>query len=116
MIRKLLVAVTAAAVIAAGSIVTASARGGSGGSHGGGMGGHGGMGGMGHSGAGMGRGMGFPHANVGRPGVGPFVRGRNFAFPHHRFFRHRFFVGVYGDDCWTRVWTRRGWRWLYACY
>src|SRR5690349_21439525 len=70
MIRKVMVAVTAAAVIAAGSIVGAAARGGGGGGGhgGGGMGGHGGMGGMGghagmsgmsHAGPGMGRGAGF---------------------------------------------------------
>jgi hypothetical protein len=97
------------------------------------MGGHGGMG-MGHAGMGMGRGMGMPHASIGPhggftrfagvPHTGRFV-GRHFAFRnhrfvafrHHRFFRHRFaFVGVGGDDCWTRVWTRWGWRLIYVCY
>ena len=91
------------------------------------MGGHGGMGGMGHAGMGMGRGMGVPHASLGRPGFGRFAAipragrfafRRNFAFRHHRFFRHRrfAFVGVVGDDCWTRIWTRWGWRWIYVCY
>jgi len=90
-------------------------------------GGHGGMSGMGHAGMSGGRGMGFAHASVGHPGfgrfaasphVGRFAHGRHFAFRHGRFFRHRrfAFVGVAGDDCWTRVWTRWGWRWIDACY
>jgi hypothetical protein len=55
-------------------------------------------------------------------GVGRGFRsfhGRHFAFRHGRFFRHRRFAfvgGGYYDDCYTRVWTRWGWRWIYACY
>ena len=84
------------------------------------------MGGMGHAGMGMRRGMGVGHPGFGR-GFGRgvshfrgFARGRHFAFRnfrHGRFFRHRrfAFVGV-GDDCWTRIWTRWGWRLVYVCY
>jgi hypothetical protein len=79
---------------------------------------------MGHAGSGMGRGTGmghpmaFSHAGFGVSHAGRFARGRHFAFRHHRFFRNRVaFVGGYGyDDCYTRVWTRWGWRWIYACY
>ncbi len=144
MMRKVMVGL-AVAVIATGSIGAALARGGGGmGGHGGGggMGGHGGggmgghagmsgvghagMSGMGHAGSGMGRGMGFgrpmgfshPGFNrfAGTPHFGHFAH-RYFAFRHHRFFRRRFaFVGVFGDDCWTRIWTRWGWQWIYVCY
>jgi hypothetical protein len=24
--------------------------------------------------------------------------------------------GGFYDDCYTRVWTRWGWRWIYACW
>jgi hypothetical protein len=103
MIRKVMIALAAAALVTAGSTLTASAHGGGGG-HGGGMGGH--MGGFSHPGMAGNR----------------FDHGR---FANHRFFRHRFgnrfFIGgfpywYYGDGCYTRVWTRWGWRWQYACY
>jgi hypothetical protein len=81
------------------------------------------MSGMSHAGPGMGRGIGFSRgmgfsrgfrgANFGR-----FGRGRHFAF-RHRFFRHRRFAFVGGgffDDCYARVWTRWGWRWVYVCW
>jgi hypothetical protein len=92
-----------------------------GGHSGGGMGGHGGMSGMGMGhgmggrGMGMARGTGFAH---GGPHVGRFAHGRHFAFRHGRFFRHRrfAFAGGFYDVCYTRVWTRWGWRWIYACY
>jgi hypothetical protein len=147
MMRKFVIAMAAVAAITAGSTIDVSARGGGGGGHGGtgghggggmgghgggGMSGHGGMGGMGHAGMSGGRGMGFAHASVGRPGfnrfagaphVGRFAHGNRssfrhrFAFRHHRFFRHRVaFVGVADDGCWTRVWTRWGWRWISVCY
>jgi len=73
-------------------------------------------------GTGMGRGMGFSHPGIGRfagvSHVGRFAHGRHFAFRHGRFFHHRriAFVGGFYDDCYTRVWTRWGWRWISACY
>jgi hypothetical protein len=90
-------------------------------------------GGMGHGGFG---GHGFGHAAFGHPGgLGGFVGSRPFGFHGDRFsfrdrfdFRHRFFrnrvafIGapfVYGDgydDCYTRVWSRWGWRWTSVCY
>jgi hypothetical protein len=57
-----------------------------------------------------------------------FVSNR-FAFRHHRFFRNRFAFafgaafpydyydyGSYYDNCYERVWTRWGWRWINVCY
>ncbi len=40
-----------------------------------------------------------------------------FAFRHHHFFAHRFaFIGApLYDDCYTRVWTRWGWRRIWVC-
>jgi hypothetical protein len=66
---------------------------------------------------GFGRGVGFARGFRGSH-FGRFARGRHFAFRHGRFFRHRrfAFVGGFYDDCYTRVWTRWGWRWIYVCY
>lgn len=127
MLRKMVIALVAAAAVTAGSMVTASAM------HGGG--GHGG-GGMGHGGFGHGGG-GFAHAGFARHGGfggfagtrpigfhhgfhGGFHDGR-FAFRHHhRVFFNRFaFYGAaypYDDSCYRRVWTRWGWRWASVCY
>jgi hypothetical protein len=60
----------------------------------------------------------------GHPGFaithGRFAHGPHFAFRHDRFFRRGAVVGAgpyaYYDNCYTRVWTRWGWRWIYACY
>jgi hypothetical protein len=95
-----------------------------------------GGGGFSHS-AGFGHpaGIGHPMAhgssgNFGHPiGFTPFVHAHPFAFHDHRFaFRHRFFrhhffgpafafVGApfASDDCFVRVWTRWGWRWVSLC-
>ena len=70
--------------------------------------------GMGHAGSGGGHAGfshpgGFGHAAFGRPG----------GF-RHRFFAPGFaFVGVpysYYDQCYARVWTAYGWRWVNECY
>jgi len=112
------------------------ARGGGGGGMGGGM--HGGGMGGGMHGGGMGGGM-----HVGGMGGGMHFSGTRFAGApfahaafsprfsrfahdgfHHRFFHNRFhrfaFVGVpyaYAayDDCWRRVWTSYGLRWVNVC-
>jgi hypothetical protein len=127
MMRKIAVALTAAAVMTAWSTSDASAM------RGGGM-GRGGMGG------GVARAASFHPMSVGafaRPvGIASVARpvafanpvafahpvafSHRFAFRHH-FFRHRFaFIGAYpyayDDYCYTRVWTPWGWRWQYACY
>jgi hypothetical protein len=125
MMRKMAIALTAAAVVTVGSMVSASAMHG-----GGGGGGHGGGGGF-HSGGGFGGGH-FGGGGVGRPAFsspGRFATARpvgfnRFAFRNrsdHRFFRNRFavFAGYpygYYDDCYSRVWTRWGWRWQSVCY
>ena len=116
MVRKLVMALVVVAAVTAGSTLNAAAM------HGGGM-GHGGFG-----------GMGFGHVGFGHPGgIGGFAGGHSFGFRGDRFafrdrsdfrrpfFRSRFaFIGgpfVYGDDdCYTRVWTRWGWRWISVCY
>ena len=128
MIRKMMIALATVAVVATGTTFGAMAA------HGGGM-GHGGFGGgMGHGGfghSGFGGGGSFGHAAFGHPGgFGGFSGGRPFGFrgdrfvgrDGHRFFRNRFaFIGapfLYGDDyddCYTRVWTRWGWRWTSVC-
>ena len=94
MVSKIAIATAAVMAIGIGSTVNASA-------------GHGGMG----------------HAGIGHSGFG-----HGFAFRHDRddrfHFRHRFFhsgfvfAGApYGyDDCYTRVWTRWGWRVRSLCY
>ncbi len=47
--------------------------------------------------------------------------GHHFPFHHHRFHNRFFFVGApylsayYDDGCYTRVWTRWGWRWTDVC-
>ena len=60
------------------------------------------------------------HPNAWR-GAGPwhgnmFTFQNRFAFRHH-FFAHRFaFIGApLYDDCYTRVWTRWGWRRIWVC-
>ena len=112
--RKTVIALAAAAVLTAGSTMTALAHGhggGGGGGHGGGFGGH--MG--GHMGGGWG------HAAFVHSGGGHAFRFQGnrvgFGHHHHRFFSNAF-IGVgypyyaYDDSC--RVWTPRGWRWV--CY
>jgi hypothetical protein len=108
MIRKVVMALAAVAMVTAGHASTALARGGFGGGH---------FGGGGHIGGFARPGVAF-HGNhfVGRP------------FVHDRFghFRHRFgqrfavfpggYYGDYGDSCYGRVWTPWGWRWQYVCY
>ena len=121
MVRKMVIALAAVASVTAGSTFSAEAG------HGGGM-RHGGFG-----------GHGVGHATIGHPSrIGgvvaarPFASGANrFAFRNrfdsrHRFFRNRFvFVGApflygydygYDDYCYTRVWTRWGWRRMSVCY
>jgi hypothetical protein len=137
MVSKIAIAMTTVIAITVGSTMGASAMHGGGGmGHGGGgMGmGHGGMGGWhggsGHSGFSPGFHQGFRHD-----------RDDRFAFRHdrddhfrfrrdhdrddrfrfrHRFFRDDFaFLGApydYSDDCYTRVWTRWGWRVRSVCY
>jgi hypothetical protein len=138
MVRKMVIALAAVAIVTAGSTLDASARGGMG---------HGGGGGVGHGGGfggGFSRGGGFSHGGGFSRGGGGFSRSavahsgrfagvRHFgfrdrsAFRHrfdgrHRFFRNRFaFVGAafpygYYDSCYTRVWTPWGWRWQSVCY
>jgi hypothetical protein len=123
--RKMAIALAAAAVLTAGSTMTALAHGGGrggGGGHGGGFGG-GHMG--GHMGGGHGGGFGSGHMGGGF-GHAAFVHsggwghhqfhGDHFAFRHHHHFRHGF-IGVgyaYDDSC--RVWTRWGWRWVCGDY
>jgi hypothetical protein len=127
MSRSMSIALAAVAAITLGSIfsVPAMARGGFGG------GGHvgaahmGGFGGAAHMG-------GFGHAAFAHPGgVRQFGVARPFVFPGHHFafhnrfaFRHRFFRDRFAfiggplayDDCYTRVWTQWGWRWVNVCY
>jgi hypothetical protein len=112
MVRKLVMALIAVTAVTAGSTLSAAAM------HGGGM---------GHAGFG---GAGFGHAAFGHPGgfgAGAHsfgFRGDRFAFrdrfDRRPFFRSRFaFIGgpfPYGDDCYTRVWTRWGWRLVPLCY
>jgi hypothetical protein len=131
MVSKIAIAMAAVAVITVGSTLNASAM------HGGGGGmGHGGYGGMGHGGYGQ---SGFSHSS--HSFGSRHDRDDHFAFRHdrddrfrfrrdhdrddrfrfrHRFFRDDFaFVGApYGDydDCYTRVWTRWGWRVRSVCY
>src|SRR5215467_16238013 len=127
MMRKIVVALAAVAMVTAGSTLSASAMhgGGFGGGHGGGFGGgHGGGFGGGHGGGFSGAHFGGHFGGFGHPGMaGPafhsnhFV-GNRFAFNrfafrnrffHHRFFGPRFaFVGYpygYYDGCYSRVWT-----------
>jgi hypothetical protein len=88
-IRKMVLALAAVAIVTAGSASTAAAMHGGGGFHGGGF----GHGGFGH--AGFGR--------FGRP-FGPRFGAFAVGFPY----------GYYG--CYTRVWGPWGWRWQYLCY
>jgi hypothetical protein len=112
MMRKVMMALAAVAVVTIGAGSTASAF------HGGFGGGHfgGGRFGGGHPG-----GAGAFHGHF---SGGHFGHGR---FDHDRFrhrFGNRFFFygdvypyGYYTDDgCYTRVWTRWGWNWQYVCY
>jgi hypothetical protein len=134
MVRFVLKTLAVIAAIATASMLSSSfsssaiARGGPG--HPGGF-GH--MGGFSHIG-GFGQPGGFaPVGGFGHPGgFGHFGEVRALAFRgdgfrlHHgvafrrRFFADRFaFVGLpfgYDDDCYMRVWTRWGWRWVNACY
>jgi hypothetical protein len=113
MICKIVVALAAVAAVTAGSTIMASAR------HGGGM-GHGGfghMGGVGHSA------FAHPGGFRGFAGARPFAFHRDrFAFRHQRFFFNRVgffgatFPYAYDDNCYTRVWTRWGWRRMLVCY
>lgn len=132
MLRKTVIALAALAVVTAGSTFDASARGGGGGGRGGGMGG-----GMAHMGAGVGAGHAAftGGAAFSRPsGVARFSGDRRVGFDRdrgfrdrggrdgfrHRFLRDRFaFIGApygYDDGCYSRVWTRWGWRWSNVCY
>jgi hypothetical protein len=115
MLRKMVIALAAAAALTAGSMIPVSAHGG----------GHGGGGGMGHGGGmGMGHG-GFGHAGFAHGGFAPHGgfhdHDGRFAFRHHhRFFFNEFaFYGAgypYDDGCYRHVWTRWGWRWVSVCY
>jgi hypothetical protein len=134
MLRKTVIALAAAAVITAGSMISASAHGGGG--HGGGGGGTGHSGGMSmgnsaHAGSDH---AGFEHRGDfvgGRPVTVHQVSAhhvphdgfhdRRLAFRHH----HRFFLNTfafygsgypYDDDCYRRVWTGWGWRLVSVCY
>jgi hypothetical protein len=94
MVRKMMIALVAVAAVIAGSIDAASARGGG---HGGG--GHGGMG----------------HGSFGGHSFGHFGGARGFGFRDRFAFGAAYPYGYY-DDCYTRVWTRWGWRQQYVCY
>jgi hypothetical protein len=69
------------------------------------------------------------HASAGRSAAVGHVAGGHVAvhsggfMSGHHHFRHRFFAGglayfggPYYDDCYARVWTRWGWRWVSVCY
>jgi len=127
MMRKIVIALTAAGAVIAATAFDASAR----------MGGHGGMGGMSHGGMGMSRGSigmsrGIGPIGMSRMGPGinrvaigraPFARAAvahpRFAFRHHRFHNRFFFAAAfpygYYDSCYERIWTRWGWRLTYVC-
>jgi len=114
MMRRMVIALAAVAVVTVGSASIVSARGGGG--HGGGMGHGGGFGGGGRPG-----GFAAVHPMGLRGGRVVFNNGVR---SRHRFFRNRFaVVGVgasygygYYDECYVRVWTPYGWSWRYACY
>jgi hypothetical protein len=135
MLRKMVIALAAAAALTAGSMIPVSAHdGGHGGGGGGGM-GHGGGMSMGHGGGGMSMGhggfghagfAGFAHHGDFQDHDGRFASHRfhdgddRFAFRHHhRFFFNRFaFYGSgypYDDGCYRHVWSRWGWRWVSVC-
>jgi hypothetical protein len=122
MIRNTIISLAAAALVLAGSTLTADARFGGGMGHGGGFARMGGFGAShfgGFSRSAFGPGFARP-GGFSRFGAFP-LRANRFAFRHHRFFGPRFaFVGAafpYAyDDCYRRVWTPIGWRWTYACY
>jgi hypothetical protein len=90
MVRKLLIALAAAAAVTAGSTMTASAM---------------------HGWHGMGGGF------AARP-FG--FHEHRFGFHHFPFFPNRFALyGVgypYTEDCFAPIWTPWGWRWRYMCY
>jgi hypothetical protein len=125
MLRKTFIALAAMAAVTAGSTMASA------GMHGGmGHGGFGRMGGFGHGGFGHAR-PAFAHPGGFRhfAGARPFAfhnrfHPRRFAFRHrhHRVVFSRFaFYGAaypyaYDDSCYARVWTRWGWRWIWACY
>jgi hypothetical protein len=141
MLRKTLVTLTAVAALGVGSAAMARGGGGWGGSaHVGGWGG-GGWGGSAHVGGWGGvamHGVTMGHTMHGVPMM-PMTRARvqsmgvipnHFAWNrdhfhdhfHHRF-HNRFFAFGFGGpylydyayNCWTRVPTRYGWQWIYAC-
>src|ERR1700687_4028933 len=97
MVSKIAIATAAVMAIGIGSTVNASA----------------GHGGMGHS---------FGHSGYSHSFAFRHDRDDRFAFRHDRddrfHFRHRFFHSAFVfagapydyDDCYTRVWTRWGWR------
>jgi hypothetical protein len=116
MLRKMVIALAAAAALTAGSMIPVSAHGGGHGGGGGGM-GHGGGMGMGHGGFGH---AGFAHGGF-APHGGFHDHDGRFGFRHHhRFFFNEFaFYGSgypYDDGCYRHVWTRWGWRWVSVCY
>jgi hypothetical protein len=90
-----------------------------GGGHGGGMGGgiHGGMGGGMHFGAMSG--AHFASAPFAHAGVAQRFSRFGFRDRHHRFHRFAFVGAPYGyaayDNCWRRVWTSYGLRWVDVC-
>jgi hypothetical protein len=90
-VRKIAIVAAAVAAVAAGSSAGASARG----MHG------------------------FSRMGAATPGFSRFAGPHRFAFRHR--FRHRFaFFGAavpygYDEGCYTRVWTRGGWRWTSVC-
>ena len=115
MARSIAITMAAVATIAAGSACNSPAL--ARGSHGG----HGGHVGGGGPVAHM-----STHGNwVGSPVHGSWVAGgHHHHHDHHHHFR-RFFVGGYGYfepyyyydyNCYERVWTTRGWRWVSVCY
>jgi hypothetical protein len=143
MSNKLLTSLVAGALATTLALASpALARGGGGGGHGGGMGGGmhgGGMGGGMHAGGMGGGGWHGGAAHFGAVGGGAQFGGRSFAgarfahtgfssrfsrFHDGRFFHHRHhrfaFIGapyIYAnyDDCWRRVWTSYGLRWVNVC-
>jgi hypothetical protein len=95
MVSKMAILAAAVMAVSIGSTVSASAR-------------HGGM--MGSSG--------FSHSGISHGFAFRHDRDDRFHF-RHRFFRDGFvFAGApYDyDDCYTRVWTRWGWRVRSLCY
>ena len=92
MVRKIAIVLAAMTAVAAATSVGAAARG------------------MGHS---------YAHMGAAAPSFSHFTGPHRSAFRHR--FRHRFALfGAavpydYDEGCYTRVWTRWGWRWTSAC-